>query len=245
MTEPEELDAELTEPFIIGTLIPTKPSHRTVRVTHYNKSADIDVELAPLIGMLWQMHVYTDNCCQDWSGRPGCVWLSFSSVDDMHRFVLRVLGPQHRHNEFYDRVLRNNLYPQNTTREDDWRYRLYVEETSGYSHRCEDDKAYAMPKDYDYGPKAVTSSVQITFPRKDLEDVCLAFNTIVGHDPHWNCEVCGREYTNATAEEIAIWNTRIAATGFCCDYCREDNEDPELEHEENINGKRSEEDQPS
>lgn len=43
---------------------------------------------------------------------------------------------------------------------------------------------------------------------------------------HWHCDVCGREYEDANPQEVARWNTRVATTGFCCEECREDNEEP-------------------
>lgn len=36
---------------------------------------------------------------------------------------------------------------------------------------------------------------------------------------HWDCKICGREYDDATEDEIARWT----ADKYCCDHCREDN----------------------
>ena len=39
---------------------------------------------------------------------------------------------------------------------------------------------------------------------------------------YWTHEFCGRNYTDATLTEIAAWETRMAATGYCCDDCEEE-----------------------
>jgi hypothetical protein len=44
----------------------------------------------------------------------------------------------------------------------------------------------------------------------------------------WECPVCGRTYTDAEPTEIAEWEKRLKDTGYCCDYCEEDNK-PEAE----------------
>ena len=38
----------------------------------------------------------------------------------------------------------------------------------------------------------------------------------------WAHEFCGRSYTDATPTEIAVWEARVAATGYCCNDCEEE-----------------------
>ena len=213
------------EPTIVGTARLLGNRHPTARVDGFCKHADIDVEIAPLIEKLWRLKISTNNSCQDWSGRPGCVWISFDNVDDLNRFVLRAISLHSSGSSFVGRVTENSLYPPDNEKADDWRYRLFVEDTSYYNRPTQPGVIYRIPEGYDYGARAIASHVQVSFPRKDLLLVCQAFGVDVGYDPHWKHDLCGREYTDATRDEIAIWTTRVACTGFCCDDCREENEE--------------------
>lgn len=213
------------EPMIAGTVTSLDDRHPTTRVDGFCKHADIDVEIAPLIEKLWQLKISTNNSCQDWAGRPGCVWISFDNVDDLNRFVLRAISLHHNHSSFVGRVTQNSLYPPDDEKADDWRYRLFVEDTSYYNRPSQPGVLYSMPDDYDYGSRAIASHVQVSFPRKDLLAVCQAFGVDVGYDTDWKHDLCGREYTDATRDEIALWTSRVASTGFCCGGCRAEHED--------------------
>lgn len=60
-------------------------NHPTVSLEHPEAGAvPIDIEIAPLIGTLWQQHIETTGSCQDDHGH---VWLCFLTPDDAARFI--------------------------------------------------------------------------------------------------------------------------------------------------------------
>jgi hypothetical protein len=42
----------------------------------------------------------------------------------------------------------------------------------------------------------------------------------------YHCDTCGRDYDDATPEEIVRWTI----TGYCCTYCFDENQEPDVEN---------------
>src|SRR4051812_34110171 len=62
------------------------PRHSTNRVSGNGLEADVDEDLAPLIGVLWRRGVRTTACCEEESA-SGLVWIQFASVPDALEFI--------------------------------------------------------------------------------------------------------------------------------------------------------------
>jgi hypothetical protein len=55
--------------------------HETVKVPLGKDQIDIDVKLAPLISIMWELEIQTMKCCEErW---PGLACISFPSVIDV------------------------------------------------------------------------------------------------------------------------------------------------------------------
>ena len=63
---------------------PDEQDHPTVPVSHGELSADIDVEIAPLILACWTLGIQTVHSCQDFRG---CASITFENEVAAHKFV--------------------------------------------------------------------------------------------------------------------------------------------------------------
>jgi|SRR5271165_6552154 len=74
--------------------------HKFVPITHGNMAADVDIMIAPLVKLMWQVGITTSESCQDpeeWCQRPSVkkIWstIYFNGLKEPSRFMEMVYEP--------------------------------------------------------------------------------------------------------------------------------------------------------
>lgn len=60
-------------------------NHATKFIKVGKRSANIDLKIAPLVKLLWELDIDTCNSCEE--NRPGVIWIEFFSSYDAEKFV--------------------------------------------------------------------------------------------------------------------------------------------------------------
>jgi hypothetical protein len=155
---PRPLPGERWIPPVEIPAVPHVPHPTTTVEWGGGFSADIDVEIAPLLKLVWENGIDTVSSCQDIDGR---VHVEFDSSIDLCRFVELVAAPSTDVESLYNRCGAGGHVP------DDWQdFRL---------HRMWHYSA-SVPVDLNYGGRRPRFElpVSVFFPRSDLAAVVAA-----------------------------------------------------------------------
>jgi hypothetical protein len=138
--------------------------HKQVRVRFGERSALVDVELAPLIEALWKRGIGTILSCQE--NRPGWVWIAFETVADAEAFLNLVTQYEEDCDSLYNRI-RHGWDRNNRPVEGFWEYNVHPSDLSveqwENSDGCLDEKPT--------GPVEFCFSLSVRFPVSDLQTV--------------------------------------------------------------------------
>ena len=137
-------------------LVRAMPDHATVLVD----GVAIDVEIAPLIKVLWERGIETLNSCQD-SGDNHWVWIEFATPLDASKFLNAAIGRFGDHRTLYGRAMGTSMDTP-----DAWTYQVFPV-NYGIEESIVDDEV----QERRIGPNDVDFSISIRFPRRDMSTV--------------------------------------------------------------------------
>lgn len=139
--------------------------HPTVEV----EGVAIDVEVAPLIRLLWDLNIDTINSCQNNHGR---VWLEFASALDAEIFLNTVAAYEDDFDALYNRI-RGAWSPADQVEDDGWRdQQAWSYEASPIDQSVDEvETAEGEIEEYVTGPADFTFSISVRFPLSDLQSV--------------------------------------------------------------------------
>jgi len=135
--------------------LPSQRPHPTVTVEVGDRCEEIDVEIAPLIELLWWMDIETMMSCQETD--PGMAWIEFDSVDDLLRFLNLIIWYEPEPDSLYARV---NWQRFSGNEPGTWEYQFNLMDV------LEDDEEQTVE-----GTACFTPTIGVYFPKSDIPEL--------------------------------------------------------------------------
>ena len=129
--------------------------HPTIVVEVGDFREDIDIDLAPIIKLLWEAGIETMMCCQETD--PGIAWIEFGHSEDVARFLNRILNHDESEDSLY---ARSNWQRFVSPIEGSWEYQFNLF-----------DGLEDHPDQTECGTVDLLASVGVYFPRSDIESI--------------------------------------------------------------------------
>lgn len=139
------------------------PNHPTKRVHFGPWSADVDVQIAPLIRAIWKAGIETRQCCQSrsWPGVAGRrIWVQFPDSIKLAKFLDAVTHDRNACGALYNRVCWPRFPFDRPGRR--WQYRIHYFDAF-IADELMPDGSWAFE-----GPPAFYEGVDVLFPKSDL-----------------------------------------------------------------------------
>jgi hypothetical protein len=125
--------------------------------------AEIDVDIAPLIKLIWEYGLATSNCCQE--NHPGIVWIEFLTELDAVQFLNIVAGEfSNEMDSLYNRI-RRKWEPEDVESLGWWKFEAFLRDDSVMVSFDDDGNIDETP----FGNIDFQFSISVRFPRTDLE----------------------------------------------------------------------------
>jgi hypothetical protein len=143
-----------------------KTNHETVVLSRPNGAkCDIDCGIAELVGYLWACGINTENSCED-NVPTNYVWISFSTEEDITKFLNVLFVGIDRSNDIYERACLAYPYAKNA-----WLYdKCLNDDSDDLNYNSDtDSNSYSLTVKYIY----LTTSVR--FPNCDYDWITKRF----------------------------------------------------------------------
>lgn len=156
-------------------------NHETKTVTVRDIEAEIDVEIAELIGSIWTAGIQTTNSCQE--NQPGLAWIDFPTAFDAADFLNAIAGEFDEVNDSLYNRIRREWEPTDASNIEWWQFDSSPWDSSVIQTFVGDNEIEELSS----GPANFVFSVSIRFPRSDI-------GTVTRRMHRFNESKVGREY---------------------------------------------------
>lgn len=167
-------------------------SHAESPHTQLNTNEDVQVDsgIAPLLNLLWENGLETQNSCEH---NDGCgsksgqhyVWIEFSDVEHLQEFI-NIVAQKYVTEKDRITTPEHSLFCRMQGEESDfgseskilWKYKMHAPGDSGSSFELDEDKDEILPDRIIFGPLKFVFSASVRFPHCDYPLVLAAFKDI-------------------------------------------------------------------